>query len=108
MLTCGQVEGAGRVCLRVGDSPSYSATAHLAIVRFGSIAAVSCRSSAMEGPLSMHVKRHVVPINLVREDPLIRSRLLFRGAPTHLPRGFPESDWTSALIGALLLCIARR
>jgi hypothetical protein len=56
----------------------------------------------------MHVKRHVVPINLVREDPLIRSRLLFRGAPTHLPRGFPESDWTSALIGALLLCIARR
>jgi len=39
----------------------------------------------------MHVKRHVVPINLVREDPLIRSRLLFRGAPTHLPRGFPET-----------------
>ena len=25
----------------------------------------------------MHVKRHVVPINLVREDPLIKSRLLY-------------------------------
>jgi hypothetical protein len=56
----------------------------------------------------MHVKRHVVPINLVREDPLTRSRLLFRGAPTHLPRGFPDSglDFCPDRSIALVYCPA--
>jgi hypothetical protein len=49
MLPCGQVEGAGRVS-RVSESVP-STTAHLAIVSFSSIAAVSCRNSAMENPL---------------------------------------------------------